>query len=244
MPRKSKEIPIAVRELVIEKYKDGVSKKRIAKDLKMGRTTVIDLIKKWETTGSVVNKKGRGAKSRWTQRDTNRLLILIKRKKKDTFNDICKDINLGKARPFSKVTIRRKLRCLGYKRRLVKKSTRIRKINRVKRVRYAKSKSKWGLNEWGKFIFSDESMIVIGKDNKIYVWSKRGEIYGPEHCCPVEKRKISLMVWGSVTLHGVGILTPVKGTITGLKYIDILRGLGEVLKFIFWKTVLLYFWIL
>lgn len=93
---------------------------------------------------------------------------------------------------------------------------------RKKRVLWCRERRHWTVNQyWNKFIYSDESQIVLGKDNQIYIWRKEDEANNPHFVCPPSKRCISLMVWGCVCDHGVGTLIPVEGNINGEKYIDI-----------------------
>ena len=70
-------------------------------------------------------------------------------------------------------------------------------------------------------MFSDESQIVLGTNNRLYVWQKVDEKYNPHLICSRSERKISLMIWGCICYDGVGTLTAVKGNINSAKYIDI-----------------------
>ena len=79
--------------------------------------------------------------------------------------------------------------------------------------------------QWKNIIFSDEMTIVIKPDGKIYVWRKPEEKWhgiclgylsgGPG-------RTLKLMVWGTMTYYGMGILTFVEGNMNSRKYIDTL----------------------
>jgi hypothetical protein len=51
-------------------------------------------------------------------------------------------------------------------------------------------------------VFSDESQIVIGQNNRVYVWRSSNEAYRPECMCPPYHRKVSVMIWGCITLYG------------------------------------------
>ena len=68
-------------------------------------------------------------------------------------------------------------------------------------------------------MFSDESQIVLGTNNRVYIWRKDDEKYNPHLSCSRSERKISLMIWG---YDGVGTLTAVEGNINSAKYIDFL----------------------
>ena len=60
----------------------------------------------------------------------------------------------------------------------------------------------------GKMLFnSDENQIVIGNDNRVYIWRKSDDTFRPECICPGVNRKISVMIWGCITYNGVSTLT-------------------------------------
>jgi hypothetical protein len=75
----------------------------------------------------------------------------------------------------SKRTVQHSLYQEGYNRRVVKKKIRIREVNRKKRVKWAREKLHWRIEgQWDRVIFSDESQVVVGNNNRIYIW--RSEI--------------------------------------------------------------------
>ena len=75
---------------------------------------------------------------------------------------------------------------------------------------------------WNQDIFSYESQIVAGQNNRVYVWRSSNEAYWPESMCPPHQRKVSVMIWGCITWYGVGALCKVDGNINAIKYRDIL----------------------
>ena len=75
---------------------------------------------------------------------------------------------------------------------------------------------------WNKVIFSDECKVIIGQDTRVRVWRKVGEEYLPDCICPPSKRKLTLMIWGCITYHGIGTICVVDGNINAEKYISVL----------------------
>ena len=55
---------------------------------------------------------------------------------------------------------------------------------------------------WKKWIFSDESQVVVGTNNRVYIWGKDNEVNNPCLVSPAPRRKVSVMVWGCVFCHG------------------------------------------
>ena len=74
---------------------------------------------------------------------------------------------------------------------------------------------------WDKVIFSDESQIVIGNNNRIYIWRKWGEGYRSDLVPSKTNRKFQAMIWGCICLNGVGTLAKVTGNINSEKYKEI-----------------------
>ena len=76
----------------------------------------------------------------------------------------------------------------------------VREANRKKRVKWV---DKWCKeqrdrtvdNYWEKVVFSDESQIVLGTNNCVYIWREGDEKYNPHLIC-YRSERISLMIWG------------------------------------------------
>ena len=98
----------------------------------------------------------------------------------------------------------------------------------------------------GLVIFSDETKIMLGNNNKIHVWMNPGERLRPECLDEFGDKertcRVSVMFWGCISYHGVGALTPVDGNINTEKYISILgdnlwtirsviRARGQITKY-------------
>ena len=81
----------------------------------------------------------------------------------------------------------------------------IQDVNRKKRLSWCLEKRKWLVNgNWDKVIFSDESQIAIGNNNRIYIWRKRGEGYRPDLVPSKVNCKFQVMIWGRICWNGVG----------------------------------------
>ena len=66
---------------------------------------------------------------------------------------------------------------------------------------------------WDKVIFSDESQIVIGNNNKMYIWRNRGEGYRPDLVPSKANLKFQVKICGCICWNGVGTLAKVTGNI-------------------------------
>jgi hypothetical protein len=56
-------------------------------------------------------------------------------------------------------------------RRVVRKKMVVREVNKKERLSWCLERRRWTVNwHWNQVIFSDESQIVIGQNNRVYVW--------------------------------------------------------------------------
>ena len=223
MVRKSAELGGEVRQMIVESYRSNKNISELARIFGIPRRTIGSVIKKFQQFGSVENRSGRGRKRLFTDRDTNQLSRVVKQNRRRPLQDITTIINEGKDHSFCTKTVQRKLKDLGYKRRVAKKQVVVREVNKKKRVAWAKERKDWSVDaQWKKWIFSDESQIVIGKNNKICIWRKDSEVDDPHVISRAPRGRVSLMVWGCMCFAGVGTLTDVEGIINAQKYINII----------------------
>ena len=77
----------------------------------------------------------------------------------------------------------------------------VRKVNRKKRVKWCKERRGRTVdNHWEKVMFSDESQIVLGTNNRDYIWWKNDKKYNLYLICSRSEQKISLIIWGCILL--------------------------------------------
>ena len=90
----------------------------------------------------------------------------------------------------------------------------VRQANRKKRGKWCKERTGRTVDNYQKkVVFSDESQIVLGTNNSVYIWRKDDEKYNPHLICSRSERNISLMIQGCTCYDGVGTLTAVEGNI-------------------------------
>ena len=82
-----------------------------------------------------------------------------------------------------------------------------------------KNKGKMRISDWFGHVFSNETKVQIGPEKRIYVWRRIDEKDRP-HLVQKKPRSKTLfvMMWGSITSKGKGILLPVEGTLNSQKY--------------------------
>lgn len=222
MGRKSVELSTEVKEMIVNSANHTPNKAELARMFGIPRSTIVSILNKFDRLGTVENLPRSGRQLLFTIRDKTKLSRLAKANRRDTLTDLTNKLNEGRGRQFSEKTVFRKLREEGYKRKRARKTMVVRCVNRKKRVKWCQERKNWKSdNEWKKYIFSDESQIVIGTDNRVYVWRKDAEANSPHLICPPSKRKVTLMIWGCMCFDGMGTIVPVEGNINALKYLEI-----------------------
>lgn len=97
--------------------------------------------------------------------------------------------------------------------------------HRADRLKFAKEHVNWSVDQWRAVIFSDETKInLLNSDGKIYVRRRVREEFNPTCVIPTVKHGGgSRMFWGCMRYNGVGPITPVRGIMNAVGYVQILQ---------------------
>ena len=147
MGKRRSELSSDLRELIIESYRNIKNKSKLSKILGISSTTIVSVIKKFEESGSLEKRSGRGRRRLFTFRNESKLSRVLKQGRHQTLSDVTNFLNEGKDRSFYQKTIERKIRSLGCKWRTAKKKVVVRKVNEKKRVKWCKERRKWTVEE-------------------------------------------------------------------------------------------------
>ena len=224
MGRKGKELTPEVKEVAVDLYEQGKNIKDIAEILSISRTTISYVIKKFRERGTVENIKRSGRPCLIKERDYRSLERLVKTDRRAPLGEITARFNEYRDRRVSTKTVKRKLKFHNFKRGVYRKKVVIKRVNRKNRVSWCRGK-RWRTvgNFWKNVIFSDESQVFIGEDQRIYIWRKPEEGWRPDLVERREQNSVKVMIWGCICYSGVGTLSKVDGNINAQKYTDILE---------------------
>ena len=206
MAPKKKEHLGDIRSLVIEHFLNGDFYAMIAKQVLIPHPTVQSIIKKYKQTKYILNLLGRGRKRKTTasvDRIIQRKIKLDRRKSALTVKaEIEKELGVF----VHANTIRNRLHEIGLYSRVARKKPQVSKINRGKRITYAKMMMEKPYDYWKHVLWSDESKFnLFGSDGKIIVWRSTIEEYDSKCTVPTVKHNGgSVMVWGCFSRSGVG----------------------------------------
>ena len=126
----------------------------------------------------------------------------------------------------SESTIRRRLHEVGLYGRVARKKPYVNKINRRKRLEYAKNYREKPLGFWNKVLWSDESKFnLFESDGKVVVWRSPKKEFGSECSIPIVKHGGgNVKCWGCFSSSGVGSLIFIDGNMMGESYREILEN--------------------
>ena len=227
MGRKGKELTNDVRICVCTMFNNGKTVTEVSKDLGIPRGTINSVIQVYKKTGRMKKLPRTGQPEKLTKRDQRTLSRLILANRRAPLKKILAEFNANNDFTISKRTFDRYCRILGFKRAPAGKKQVLNDRHRRTRLAWCRPRRLWTVQDnWSKIIFSDESMIKIGDNYRVYVWKRAGEGYRPDLYGEKEnsmKSRFKVMVWGCINWSGVGTLCFVEGNITGQKYLEILE---------------------
>jgi hypothetical protein len=103
-----------------------------------------------------------------TDRDYRHLERTVKCNRRTSLADITSKFNEGRTKQVCKRTNQNHLHKYRFFKRVSKKRVIVSKVNRAKRLSWCREKRRSKVvGEWDLVIFSDESKVVIGSDNRV-----------------------------------------------------------------------------
>lgn len=209
-------IPLYIRERAVEMWRDGFTQRQIAKDLKISRCALQNIIKKIKTNRGIQDLPRSGRPSKVTRRDINKMVIHSKKTPKATANEIRYSCNL--ADKISTNTAKRILRQSNLFGRIAAKKPRLTASQKGKRNEWCRHRRNWSHNEWSRVIFSDESKIEICPRHREYVRRPINTRFNQKYLAGTTKFGISIMLWGAIRSDGKRVLVRLDGNIDSLAY--------------------------
>lgn len=209
-----------IRNLILRDAKRNLSQRKIAEKFGVSRGAVQKIILKHQKFGSVADRTGRGSKRKSSARTDDLIIRQIKKDPRTTVRAIKERLDLT----ISERTIRRRMAERELKSYFAKKRPMISKVNKHKRLLFARNHINKPLEFWKHVIWSDESKFeLFNKKRRLRVWRKSDEGLQDRHLQPTMKHGGgNIMVWGCFSWFGVGNLAQINGIMTAEGYIDIL----------------------
>ena len=225
MAPKKKEHSPDLRSRVIQHFLNGDSYTDIAEKVLIPRPTIQSIIQKYKKTRCVLNLSGRGRKRKTTAAVDRIIQRKIKVDRRKSASKVKMEIEKELGVFVHANTVRNWLHEIGLYGRVARKKPYVNKINRGKRIAYARMMIQKPFDYWKHVIWSDGSKFNLsGSDGKIMVWRSPKEEYDSKCTVPTVKYNGgSVMVWGCCSRNGVGNLCFIEGIMDRFCYREILQ---------------------
>ena len=186
----------------------------------LNRRTIGLWVNDFKANGSVKRGTSTGRKDKLSIGDKKYLKILAKRNKFDTIKQLIVQSNLDVChQTFTKFLRENDL----YSCR-IKFKPYLTKLNIKQRKQWYDLYKNWGIVDWGKVVFSDESAFLLKRQSKTgRVIREKGKGFHPFNVKPRFKtlgKKVH--VWGCFSKSGVGPLVFLEENVTAYTYVELL----------------------
>ncbi|GFX00843.1 transposable element Tcb1 transposase [Trichonephila clavipes] len=190
------------RGLIIGIKTAGWSTRRFAGQVDRSECAVRNCWEQWTREGTHARKTGSGAIRKTTRREDRRIVRQALVDPTVTRSTIRADVGVA----IVPQTISRHHTEANIKSKRTFHALPLTPEHRQLRLQCCQARSTWNVPDWQKFVLSDESRFVLGKDdNRVRVWRCPGERYNSPH---------------TILRHTARTLIVMRGTLTGQRYVD------------------------
>ena len=199
----------------------GLSARKIATELGVGRTTVDRVRAKSRPD---IQKSLGGRPTKLNSTDKRRLVRMITSGKVDSATQVTQELRDISNVDVSTETVRRALKESGLKAVTKKKKPCLLPRHIRQRLDFARKYQHWTVEDWKRVVWSDETKINrLGSDGREWVWKTPGGVMTEQHIKGTVKfGGGSLMMWGCMTALGVGYACRIDGRMDAELYKNIL----------------------
>ncbi len=211
-----------VHKKIVEYFKNNVPQCQIAKALQISSSTVHNIIKRFRKTEEMSVLKGQGQRPLLDAHGLRALRRHCITHRHDSVIDIIKWAQEYFQKPLLVNTIRRARCQLNLYH--AKRKPFVNMVQRSRHVLWGKAHLKWTVSYWKSVLWSDESKFdsLAGNHARRVLRAKEeGDL--PACYQRSVQKPASMMVWGCISVYGMGSLHVLEGTINAEKYIKVLE---------------------
>jgi transposase len=220
---KSMDTPVNIRELIVLKYEEGHTQKRISQDLHVPTSTVYDIVKHYRMSGETGNQRYHcGSERLLSTRDDRVLRRACDGNPHATARQLQAAVG-GKVSEVSISTVKRSLLLSGRPAYRPLKSPALSPSQMAVRLEWCLTHQFWTVNDWKKVIFSDESAFDVCPPRSQYVRRSPVGRISASHIAQHRPFLPRVMVWACFCYSGTGPIVPVIGTMRQGNYLTTLQ---------------------
>jgi transposase len=214
-----------MRQLIVGMHLSGDGYKKIAKTTNISRSTIKAIVKKYYALGIVANLPRTGRPQLADDRLRRQIVRDVLANRRLSAESIVEQLKEFSQLKISASSVRNIIKDADLHGRSARKTPRISKVNKKKRLEYAMAHLDWTEEEWNKIVYTDESKYNLhDSDGRVFVWRRVGEEFHED--CIVTTYKSGdkgWMVWGAIGWKGVGPLHFCTENVTSTYYIEMLE---------------------
>ncbi len=192
-------------------------------------TTVRDSYNHYIKYNTTKSRSRSGRPVIFSKRDSNALLHIIEKDRRITIPQI---ISFWPVK-ISRSTIRRMLHKLGLRSCIPRKKPNLSIKQMKSRLQWAIERKNWGIEDWKKVIWTDESSVEIGENSaQVRVWRHHREEWDLSCLLPTFRSgRTCVMVWGCIAGNTLGPLVVIpRDRRTGVDYRNLILE-GPLIEF-------------
>lgn len=190
--------------LILEVYfrlnQQGYSYRKIAEIYAKAPSTIKNVLDRLINTGNSAYRHGGGRERITSVRDDNRIVLAVRRNRTLNSSQVRALVGIGA----STTTIRRRLHERNLRARRRAACPLLKQAHRAARRNWANNHMHWGVPEWQRCLFADESRFTLYRnDGRLLVWRETGERYR-EECMEVREAfgGGGVTIWGGINRNG------------------------------------------
>ncbi len=205
--------------------KRGCSYSEIAETLGTSKSTIHNIIQRFEETGNVKERARSGRPKISTPTDDRILVRIAKKNRRLPSHQLAKQWNLSSGLTASPSLVRKRLVSAKMEWKAAVRKPRLSRNQKLPRKKWCSHLNKWNFDTWKRVIFSDEMNIEVdSRKNKVYLRRMPHEKYNDD--CILKRTKQgsgSIGIWACMGYNGVGCFKIFEGRLNRWRYIDILE---------------------
>lgn len=200
----------------------GMSYEDIEEKYGVPKRTSQRWVARYRAENTVERSKGSGRKRKTTAGEDHHIVLTVLRDRGATSEEM--NAGFGDRRVSGRLIRRRIAELTNLKSHWKIKKPFISSRNRRRRVRWCMDRLHYTLDQWKRFLFTDESKFTLRFSQKTRVWRSPTEANEPFAMTGTVKHDDHIMVWGGIAAHGVGNLYKINGILDQYQYHDIVRN--------------------
>lgn len=216
---RKKDVSFLNKNIILTLRKEGLTQQRIARKVNCSQGTVSKILQDYYKNKKLKNNRENCGSKRITSKRQDRCLRRITTKYRFRSVNFINNKWRESGVDASVTTTRRRIHEFGFRSRVPKKKPFLSAKQKRRRLMWCRERLSWGTQEWNKVLFSDESVFCVSVGpQRNRVWRFTHEAFQANCLKRTVKFSTSIMVWGCFSVHGLGKLCILKGSVNSEAY--------------------------